>query len=247
MSTGLKWVLAILGVFAAAGLGYYGTMELGLAEIEDSRVETSGDDDDLADMTPGELLCASQTTTDSIRRRIFARARTASSDDGALLSRLESGTVARMENPRLLDFDEGLEQARCEGRLILELPRGTEPAFNYSRRLNASLEYIAQPAPDGRGSIYRMSGADDLIDRLAAADLVTRRPDPDFDGKPEDDLFEDDIFGGEKDEFEPGFDEPAPGDPGFEDADLPPPAPDRDSEDAPENLLPPEMSGENRR
>lgn len=245
MSTGLKWVLGILGVFAAAGLGYYATMELGLGEIEDTRAETSDDDIDLADMTPGEILCTSQSTTESIRQRIFARARTASSDDGALLSRLESGTVARMENPRLLDFDEGLEQARCEGRLILELPRGTEPAFNYSRRLNASLEYIAQPAPDGRGRIYRMSGADDLIDRLAAADLVTRRTDPDE--KPEDDMFEDDIFAGEKDEFEPGFDEPAPGDPGFEDTDLPPPARDDDVDNPPENLLPPAMDRNQRR
>lgn len=237
MSTGLKWVLAILGVFAAAGLGYYATMQLGLGEIEDNRIETSDEDRDLADMSPGELLCASQTTTDSIRQRIFARARTASTDDGALLTRLETGTIARMENPRLLDFDEGLEQARCEGRLILELPRGTEPAFNYSRRLNASLQYIAQPAPDGRGTIYRMNGADDIIDRLAAADLVTRRPVPTMDEKPEDE-----IFAGEKDEFEPGFDEPAPGDPGFEDADLLPAAQqDRDDEDAPEDLLPPAM------
>ncbi|WP_299328179.1 hypothetical protein [Parasphingopyxis sp.] len=240
MSTGLKWVLGLLGVVAAAALGYWGTMELGLGEIDDGMPEASSGSDDLADMTPGEILCSSQSTTDSIRERIFARARTASSDDGELLTRLEGGTVARMENPRLLDFDEGLEQARCEGRLILELPRGTEPAFNYSRRLNASLEYIAQPAPDGRGTIYRMNGADDLIDRLADADLVTQRTDPDME-KPEDDIFE-----GEKDEFEPGFDEPAPGDPGFEDADLPPPAgPDEDGE--PEDLLPPDMQREERR
>lgn len=226
MSTRLKWILGILGIVAAAALGYVGTMQLGLDEYQSGEPESSGSDGDLADMSPGERLCASQNTTDSIRRRIFARARTASSDDGALLSRLESGTVARMENPRLIDFDEGLEQARCEGRLILELPRGTEPAFNYSRRLNASLEYIAQPAPDGRGTIYRMSGADDLIDRLADADLVTRRADSDLEDKPEDILTD-----GDKDEFDPEFDEPAPGDPGFEDSDLPPP----------EDLLPPVM------
>ncbi|QLC24048.1 hypothetical protein HFP57_02700 [Parasphingopyxis algicola] len=236
MSTRLKWVLGILGIFAAAALGYVGTMQLGLGEYQRGESESSNSDGDLADMTPGERLCASQTTTDSIRRRIFARARTASSDDGALLSRLEGGTVARMENPRLIDFDEGLEQARCEGRLILELPRGTEPAFNYSRRLNASLEYIAQPAPDGRGTIYRMSGADDLIDRLADADLVTRRTDPDADDKPLDISMESD-----KDEFDPEFypefDEPAPGDPGFQDSDAPPP----------EDLLPPVMQEDGRR
>lgn len=231
MSLRLKLVLGFLGIIGAAVIGYFGTMELGLNQIETPDV-TSDDDDgetDLADMTPGERLCADQTTTDSIRQRIFARARTASSDDGALLSRLETGTVARMENPRLLDFDEGLEQARCEGRLVLELPRGTEPAFNYSRRLNASLQYIAQPASDGRGRIYRMSGADDMIDRLAEADLITRRDEQDFEEKPLDI-----TIGDDKDEVEPGFDEPAPGDPGFEDSDLP----------DPENLLPPGMEEE---
>jgi hypothetical protein len=228
LSLRLKLVLGFLGIIGAAVLGYFGTMELGLNQIETPEIASDDDGEtDLADMTPGERLCADQTTTDSIRQRIFARARTASSDDGALLIRLETGTVARMENPRLLDFDEGMEQARCEGRLVLELPRGTEPAFNYSRRLNASLEYIAQPASDGRGRIYRMSGADDMIDRLADADLITRREAPEFEDKPLDITIDD-----EKDEFEPGFDEPAPGDPGFEDADLPPP---------PENLLPPGM------
>ena len=232
MSTRLKWILGILGVVAVAGLAYVGSMQLGLADYQQDEISDSDSaDGDLAEMSAGERLCASQSTIDSIRQRIFARARTASSDNGALLTRLEDGTLARMEEPRMIDFDEGLEQARCEGRLILELPRGTEPAFNYSRRLNASLEYIAEPAADGRGRVYRMSGADDLIDRLADADLVTRRTDPADELEAEDGTDENG-----KDEFEPGYDEPAPGDPGFEDSDIQPPA----------ELLPPAMQ-ENRR
>lgn len=239
MLTRVKWILGILGVFAAAGLAYFGTQRLGLADYrQDEATDSGAADGDLAEMSPGERLCASQNTIDSIRQRVFARARTASTDDGALLTRLEGGTVARMEGPRLLDFDEGLEQARCEGRLILELPRGTEPAFNYSRRLNASLEYIAEPAADGRGRIYRMSGADDLIDRLADADLITRRSDPDVEEKPEDILPE---F--EKEEFDPDFDEPVPDDSGFEEE--PQADPDGDTGQSPENLLPPEMTDEN--
>lgn len=229
MWTRLKWILAVLGVFVAAGLAYYASMQFGLGEFQQAEAESASDDGDLAEMSPGERLCASQTTTDSIRQRIFARARTASSDDGALLSRLESGTVARMENPRMLDFDEGLEQARCEGRLVLELPRGTDPAFNYSRRLNARLEYVTQPVGDGRSSVYRMSGADDVIDRLADADLVTRRMDPADKEEPIDIGIEPD-----KDEFELEIDEPAPDEPGFEDADPLPP----------EDLLPPAMQEE---
>lgn len=233
----LKWILGILGVIAAGVLAYMASMQFGLGEYQSAEPERSDAGTDFADMTPGERLCASQTTTDSIRQRIFTRARTASSDDGALLTRLESGTVARMEEPRLLDFDEGVEQARCEGRLILELPRGTEPAFNYSRRLNASLDYIAQPAPDGRGTIYRMSGADDLIDRLANADLVTRRPDLNGEEKPDDIISED-----EKSEFEAESGELVPVEPGFDEE--PPVAPESDPDQSPENLLPPEMTEE---
>lgn len=227
MSKRLKWILGLLGVVAVAGLAYVGSMQLGLA---DYRYEAAPDSEtaegDLAGMSAGERLCAAQSTIDSIRQRIFARARTASSDDGALLTRLEGGTLARMEEPRLIDFDEGLEQARCEGRLILELPRGTEPAFNYSRRLNASLEYIAEPAADGRGRVHRMNGADDLIDRLADADLVTRRADP---------ADKEDAEGGME---ESGKDELAPGD-AERDADNP----DEDGDDLnpPEELLPPVM------
>ncbi|MGJ8537675.1 MAG: hypothetical protein ACSHW2_11020 [Parasphingopyxis sp.] len=227
MSTRLKWILGILGVIAVAGLAYVGSMQLGLADYRhESTSDPESSEGDLAEMSSGERLCAAQSTVDSIRQRIFARARTASNDDGALLTRLEGGTLARMEEPRLIDFDEGLEQARCEGRLILELPRGTEPAFNYSRRLNASLEYIAEPAADGRGRVYRMNGADDLIDRLADADLVTRRADP---------ADKEDAEGGMeesgKDEFVPGDEEPVAGNPGEEGDDVNPP----------EELLPPVM------
>lgn len=228
MSTRLKWIFGILGVLVVASLAYLGSMQLGLADYQRDEASGPGDaDGDLAEMSAGERLCSAQSTIDSIRQRIFARARTASSDDGALLIRLEGGTIARMEEPRLIDFDEGLEQARCEGRLILELPRGTEPAFNYSRRLNASLEYIAEPAADGRGRIYRMSGADDMIDRLAEADLVTRHTDPADAEKPEENLPE-----AGKDEFEPG-----PGDPDL----------DEDGADAPEDLLPPAMQRNDRK
>lgn len=233
MSTRLKWILGILGILAVAGFAYVGSMQLGLADYQhEDASDSESADGDFAEMSAGERLCASQSTIDSIRQRIFARARTASNDNGALLTRLEGGTLARMEEPRMIDFDEGLEQARCEGRLILELPRGTEPAFNYSRRLNASLEYIAEPAADGRGRVYRMSGADDLIDRLADADLVTRRTDPADELETEDSLAEDG-----KDDFEPGYDEPAPGDPGFEDSDILPP----------EELLPPAMQEDRRK
>ena len=233
MSTRLKWIFGILGVLVVACLAYLGSLQLGLADYyEDEASESEFAEGDLAEMSIGERLCAAQSTIDSIRQRVFARARTASSDDGALLARLEGGTIARMEEPRLIDFDEGLEQARCEGRLILELPRGTEPAFNYSRRLNATLEYIAEPTANGRGRVYRMSGADDLIDRLADADLVTQRTDPADEEKPEDGLTEDG-----KDEFEPGFDEPAPDDSDPEDDDV----------EEPEDLLPPAMQGNDRK
>jgi hypothetical protein len=240
MSRIVIWVLGLLGIVGAAVLAYYGTLEMGLGEYNTGQ-DLEPIEGDLADMTPGQRLCASQTTIDSIRRRIFTRARAATEQDGAELTRLENGTVARMEEPRLLDFDEGVEQARCEGRLILELPRGTEPAFNNSRRLAASLDYIAQPAPDGSGSIYRIAGADGIIDRLANADLLTRRPSVSDEEKP--DLTIDDIIEREtgKDEIETEDMDSDEDQPVQDDADA---APAETERGTPEELLPPAMQDE---
>jgi hypothetical protein len=222
-----QWIFGIFGVVVVAVLAYFGTVRMGLGHYElPEAEETDGTGEDFAGMSPGERLCTAQSTVDSIRQRIFSRAMAARMDDGELLSRLEAGTVARMENARLVDFDEGTEEARCEGRLVLDLPRGTEPAFNYSRRLTADLDFVAQPMVGGRGTVARMSGADVLIDRLADADLVTRGE------SQEDELRFPDR---EKEEFDPDIPEPD-----YYEPEAPDTVPDSD---LPENILPPDMRG----
>lgn len=228
MSRKAHWILGILGVVVVATAAYFGAMSMGLGEY-DSAVDENASEaatDDLAAMSPGERLCSSQSTVDSIRQRIFSRARTAREDDGEMLSRLEAGTVARIEGAHLVNFNESTEEARCEGRLVLELPRGTEPAFNYSRRLTAELDFVAQPMTGGRGMVSRMNGADMIIDRLADADLIARAD------SQEDELRFPDR---EKDEFDPELPDPE-----YFEPDPRVPAPEGDT---PENLLPPDMRG----
>ncbi len=236
MSRGLTWTLLFGGVVLVALISYVLTLQMGLGDYDSGEpsTESSEANADLADLTPAERLCSAQTTVDSIRQRIFSRARAAQmEEEAAALSRLETGTVARMEGVRLVEFDENREQARCEGRLVLELPRGTEPAFNYSRRLVANIDYVAQPGPSGGGMIARMSGADLLIDQLASADLLTQR-------RSREDIFADEILGDDKEESDarpfderPGRVDPRP-------APSPPPDP-AGSAEPPEDLLPPEM------
>lgn len=219
MPTRKQWIFGLAGVVLVALLAWFVSdrMEIGRIETAWSAAPSSseGDRADLADQTPGERLCASQGAADSIRDRIFARAREAAIGDPALLTRLESGTAARIDLPQLVRFDERSEQAYCEGRFVLELPRGAEPAFSNSRRLTASLDYVAQPGGRGMGTVARLNGADGIIDQLASADLVERE-------RPSDDALKPDEYGDEDEGLKPDYDEPAPGDPGFDDADLPP-------------------------
>ncbi|MBC2777976.1 hypothetical protein [Parasphingopyxis marina] len=226
MSRKAHWILGILGVVIVATAAYFAAMSMGLGDYDGGIDEAAPESatDDLAAMSPGERLCSAQSTVDSIRQRIFSRARTTREDDGEMLSRLETGTVARIEGAHLVNFNESTEEARCEGRLVLELPRGTEPAFNYSRRLTAELDFVAQPTVGGRGMVSRMTGADMIIDRLADADLVARAD------SQEDELRFPDR---EKEEFDPELPDPEYYEPD-------PRLPELDG-DSPENLLPPDM------
>lgn len=231
MPTRNQIILGLFGILIVAVIAWLATRSMGLGEYQAGE-EGAPIAGDLADMTPGERLCAAQTTTDSIKSRIFNRAREAADGDTALLTRLETGTVARMERPRLVRFDDGLEEARCEGQLVLELPRGAEPAFSNNRRLTVNLVYYAEPSANG-STVSRMDGADGLIGRLATADLTARPPEDDFSLKPE--SMEGDDDGPTRDK-----DEDPPEEPDLEDE---PPLPPPDSDNPPEDLLPPAMDG----
>src|SRR3546814_19188229 len=76
-----------------------------------------------------------------------------------------------MENPVVANRDEALGVTSCTGRFILELPPGAERAFGGERQLVADVRYEVQPAADGRGPVYRMTGAGGIVQQLAAFEL----------------------------------------------------------------------------
>ncbi|MDB5688762.1 MAG: hypothetical protein JWL91_638 [Sphingomonas bacterium] len=117
--------------------------------------------------------CASEITYQRLKELAFDEARRIRGSDSPNLDRLATAAVLRMEEPLVKSRDEKLNVTVCRGRLILELPPGTEPAFAGQRRLVANVEYAAQAAADGSGLVYQMDGAEPIVYRLAAFDPRT--------------------------------------------------------------------------
>lgn len=124
-----------------------------------------------AAMERGRALCSDQRTVDELKRVVFTRAIENADRGDEALTILEANSVARMEEPVLTRYDRRLERAECEGRMVIELPRGLERLFDDQRRLREEVVYTAQPAADGSGLVYTIAEAGDTIDALAAADL----------------------------------------------------------------------------
>lgn len=118
--------------------------------------------------------CASETTYQRLKDLAFEEAREVHNAQSPLLDRLASVAVLRMEEPVVLSRDEELNVTACRGRMVLELPPGTERAFGGRRRLSAEVEYAAQSAADESGMIYQMTGAEPIVYRLAAFELSQR-------------------------------------------------------------------------
>ncbi|MCA1749557.1 MAG: hypothetical protein ABR601_06290 [Parasphingopyxis sp.] len=228
MSRRAKWIWGIAGIVAAALFAWIATHMLGLADMGGSDSELSVDLTD-ADEEPSAVLCSSQATADAVGARVFARAREASQDPEAL-ARLEADSLVRLDRTELTEYIEARDVAECSARLVIELPRGTEPAFGYSRRLRADIDYVVR---GGSGAIDRLSGADLVITDLAAADLSIRErafEDTSDEEDPIGALIED-IEGEPDDRPDQPAQRPRPG----------PPA-----EGDPVDLLPPEMDGQGR-
>jgi hypothetical protein len=169
MSRRAKWIWGIGGIVATVLLAWIATNMLGLADVGGSDSEVTADIAQAGE-EPSAVLCSSQATTDAIGARVFAVARQASQDPEAL-RRLESDSLIRLDQPELTSYDEAEDVAQCSARLVIELPRGTEPAFAYSRRLRAEIEYAVR---GGSGAIDRLRRADMVITDLSAADLSVR-------------------------------------------------------------------------
>lgn len=115
--------------------------------------------------------CASQASYERLKILIFEKAAQVRTGNATTLDSLAGSAVVRMEEPVVKSRDEQLNVTVCTGRMIIELPPGTEDAFNGERRLVADVEYAAQAAADGSGMVYQLDGAEPIIYRLAAIDL----------------------------------------------------------------------------
>lgn len=116
-------------------------------------------------------LCASRDTFQGLKKLVFDAAARIRTGERVNFDVLAATAFPRMENPVVAGRDEALGVTRCAGRFILELPPGAERAFNGERRLVADVHYEVQPAADGSGPFYRISGADAIVSRLAAFEL----------------------------------------------------------------------------
>lgn len=157
-------LLVIAAAFGLALSNRYASDEPSAAEIAEEReVEASRD------------ACASDATFRALKDIAFQRAAEIEKADPRNFDLLAASAVARMENPVVRSREETLDITHCAGRLILELPPGAERGLEGARRLVADIEYSAQPAADGSGLVYSMTGAEPIIQRLAAFDLQGQR------------------------------------------------------------------------
>jgi hypothetical protein len=123
--------------------------------------------------------CASSTAYDRMKRVIFDQARQQSSHRKNL-DTLEAFSFVRMEAPVVEGWDPTLDLTRCKGRIVLDIPPGSEQAFGGERRLLANIAYTAQAAADASGLVYAMTGVAPIVSKLAAFSLSdsTYRPLP---------------------------------------------------------------------
>ena len=132
----------------------------------------------LANARKLKRACGSAETYDRLKAYAFDEAAKIGRTRSPMLDTLAANVTVRMENPVAKSRDEELDVTVCEGHLVLDLPPGTEDAFDGDRRLEADVEYAAQAAVDGSGLVYQMQGAEPIIYRLAALTLNGSRAAP---------------------------------------------------------------------
>lgn len=121
-----------------------------------------------------DRACASEETYDRLKELALDEAARIRGDRAEALDRIADSVVVRMENPVVRARDEELNVTTCAGRFVLELPPGSENAFDGERRLSADVEYAAQTAADGSGLVYQMEGAEPIIYKLATIGGLAR-------------------------------------------------------------------------
>ena len=157
-------------IVIAALLGV-GLPACGRIEPNDPAADRRSAREKLAAAREVKRACASAVAYERLKAFAFDEAVKVRRNASPRLAAVRSAATVRMEGPVARSRDERLDVTVCEGRLILDLPPGLQDAFDGDRRLQADVEYAAQPAADGSGLVYRMRGAEPIIYRLAALDL----------------------------------------------------------------------------
>lgn len=147
----------VLAALLVSGCGLFDSDEAGSAEPRNQ----------FAEKRQHQQACASSATYDRLKELAFDEAARIRGRDANALDQIAGGAVVRMENPVVQSRDEDLNVTTCSGRLVLELPPGSETALGGQRRLAADVQYAAQNAADGSGMVYQLEGAEPIIQRLA--------------------------------------------------------------------------------
>lgn len=136
-----------------------------------------------ADSKRQKIACASPAAYDHVKGAIFDQAIRARGGDRANLDMLADYSQARMDKPMVDSRDAALDLTRCTGHFVLDIPPGAERGLGGQRRLESNIDYSAQAAADGSGLVYRVDGAEPIVQRLAAFNLagVAYRPPPAID------------------------------------------------------------------
>lgn len=131
-----------------------------------------------------QSACASPSAYERLKNVVFDQAIDAREGDRTNLDTLADYSLVRMESPVVAGVDLALDQVRCKGRLIVEVPPGAERGLAGQRRLEAQIDYSAQAAADNSGFVYKMEGADEIVHLLAGFNLpgMAYRPPPAIDG-----------------------------------------------------------------
>ena len=150
---------------ARLGLVLAALLVSGCGWFEGNQAETRNK---LAEKREHQQACASDATAGRLKELAFDEAARIRGGDTAALDRIGAAATVRMEEPTVQSRDDQLNVTTCSGRLVLELPPGSENGFGGQRRISADVRYAAQNATDGSGMVYQLEGAESIIQRLAA-------------------------------------------------------------------------------